>query len=239
MKKKILTVLCVSILSAAMTISGSAPVFAADEEKTEKETAEEKIIGEKEEDAFHVQLKNASGKDIKALKIKVSGKTEYKDLESLLEQDDVFAADEERVLYFLPHEEEKTDDTKEAKLPVYDVQLTFADDTIAEIHTFPFGDIEAGEIHMEGELAYLIFDSVSLKESVNTLETETKIAETIKAAEEAAQQRASQQSYDYDYEENYDYSYDYEDDYNYDYEGGDDSGDSGEGDGCLDNGLLN
>lgn len=184
-------------------------------------------------------LKNSTGKEIKEVKINVAGKVEYKDAENLLKEEEVFAAEEERLLCYVPAEAEETeeaDEEKEPEIPVYNLKFTFADDTTAEIHTFPFGDIENGELHLEGEIAYLVFDSVSLKESVNTLETETKIAEEIKAAAEAAAAAAESYSNDY-YEDDYDYYY--EDDGNdYYYEdNGSDNGGGGE-DSCLDGGLL-
>ena len=57
--------------------------------------------------------------------------------------------------------EEKDDAEKE--VPKYNIQLTFEDGTTAEIHTFPFGDTEEAELHLEDEVAYLVFDSISQK----------------------------------------------------------------------------
>lgn len=235
MKKKILTVL----LAGAMCFSMTTAAFATEAETAVEETTEMKLLGEDAEGAFHVVLKNSTGKEIKEVKINVAGKVEYKDAENLLKEEEVFAAEEERLLCYAPvkaEETEEADQEKEPEIPVYNLKFTFADDTTAEIHTFPFGDIENGELHMEGEIAYLVFDSVSLKESVNTLETETKIAEEIKAAAEAAAAAAESYSNDY-YEDDYDYYY--EDDGNdYYYEdNGSDNGGGGE-DSCLDGGLL-
>lgn len=255
MKKKILTALIAGILGSAVIASGSVCTFAAETDAAE-ETSELKTIGakEKEEGAFSVKLKNATGKDIKDIKIKVSGHSEFADVENLLEKEEIFAADEERILNYLPklkeETEEKKEDTEKKEEPlVFDIQLTFADDTTAVVHTFPFGDIEGGEICMDGELAYLVFESVSLKKEVNTLETETTIAETIKAQKEAAAQAASSSSGSESYDYSYDYDYDYSGDYDYGYgdDGGSDAGsgddggsDAGEGgDSCLNGGLLN
>ena len=86
-------------------------------------------------------------------------------------------------------EETKTEDAKtdgkaegedkddaEKEIPKYNIQLTFEDGTTAEIHTFPFGDTEEAELHLEGEVAYLVFDSISQKKEYNTLETEKALA---------------------------------------------------------------
>ena len=107
------------------------------------------------------------------------------------------------------------------------MQITFEDETTATLHTLPFGDTEEAELHLEGDVAYIIFDSKDLKKSVNTKETEQALAP--KPTEAPAQQTSSQTE---------DYSYD---DYSYDDYGYDDSGDSdgGSDDGCLDNAILN
>ncbi len=237
MKKNFLTALCAGILGSAVILSGSVCTFAAEAETAAEETAELKTIGakEKEEGAFAVKLTNATGKDIKDIKIKVSGRSEFTDVENLLEKDEIFVADEERMLNYLPElkEEEETKEDTEPEVKVFDIQLTFADDTTAVVHTFPFGDIEEGKFCMDGELAYLVFESVSLKEEINTLETEKTIAETIKAQEEAAQAAANASS------DNYYDSYSDDSGYSYESSGSSNSGSSAAPDQCLTGGLLN
>ena len=158
-------------------------------------------------------------------------------------------------------EETKTEDAKtdekaegedkddaEKEIPKYNIQLTFEDGTTAELHTFPFGDTEEAELKLEGEVAYLVFDSISQKKEYNTLETEKALAP--KPTEAAAQatsettqsyDNSSDYSNDYDYNNDYDYSndYDYGNDDSGDYDGSDDGGSDDGGDGCLDDGLLN
>lgn len=158
-------------------------------------------------------------------------------------------------------EETKTEDAKtdgkaegedkddaEKEIPKYNIQLTFEDGTTAEIHTFPFGDTEEAELHLEGEVAYLVFDSISQKKEYNTLETEKALApKPTEAAAQAASEttqsydNSSDYSNDYDYNNDYDYSndYDYGNDDSGDYDGSDDGGSDDGGDGCLDDGLLN
>ena len=148
-------------------------------------------------------------------------------------------------------EETKTEDAKtdekaegedkddaEKEIPKYNIQLTFEDGTTAEIHTFPFGDTEEAELHLEGEVAYLVFDSISQKKEYNTLETEKALAPK---TPEAATQEASETTQSYDNSSDYDYSndYDYGNDDSGDYDGSDDGGSDDGGDGCLDDGLLN
>ncbi len=151
--------------------------------------------------------------------------------------------------------DEKSDsedkDAAEKETPKYNIQLTFEDETTAEIHTFPFGDTEEAELHLEGEVAYLVFDSISQKKEYNTLQTEKDL---LPKPTEAPAQTTSESTESYDNSSDYDYSndYDYDSsdyDYDYDYDGPDDgdynNGDSDDGgsddggNGCLDDGLLN
>ena len=177
----------------------------------------------------------------------VKNEKDEKEPDNFLEKDDKFAADEERTLWFDPNadtedaaetaDDKDTEEASEPEVQKYDMQITFEDGTTATLHTLPFGDTEEAELHLEGEVAYIVFDSKDLKKSVNTKETEQALAP--KPTEAPAQQTSSQTE-DYSYD---DYSYD---DYGYDDSGdsdggSDDSGDSdgGSDDGCLDNAILN
>lgn len=282
MKKKIVTVLLTAALGSSM-LAGQA-VMAAEttikttETTTATETAdaekatEEKIIGVKPEKdtegVFSMKLKNLTGKAITEVTVKNEKDEKYPD--NFLEKDDKFVADEERTLWFDPNAAKEAEETAEAEaadakgtdsetseeteIPKYDMQITFEDATTAVLHTLPFGDTEEAELHLEGEVAYLVFDSTSLKKSINTKETEQALAPK---PTEAPVQQSSSQTQDYSYNESYnesyddsydyDYSYDYDESYD-DYDGSydnddyDDSGDSDDGgsdDGCLDDALLN
>ena len=72
-------------------------------------------------------------------------------------------------------------------------KLTLKMTSTAELHAFPFEDIEKGEICYEDDVAYLTYTSVASKEELNTKEAElaVKVAEQ-KAAEEAAAAAAAQ-----------------------------------------------
>ena len=238
---------------------------AEDADKADEEKEDLKTIGEKPEEdtegVFSVKLKNLTGKVITGVTVKNEKDEEYPD--NFLKEEDKFEADEERVLWFDPSAKDKADeenkdssndtkettDTEETKtIPKYNIQLTFEDGTTAEIHTFPFGDTEEAELHLEGEVAYLVFDSISQKKEYNTLETEKALApKPTEAAAQAASEttqsydNSSDYSNDYDYNNDYDYSndYDYGNDDSGDYDGSDDGGSDDGGDGCLDDGLLN
>ena len=225
-----------------------------------------KTIGEKPggdtEGVFSAKLKNLTGKVITGFAVKNEKDEEYPD--NFLTEEDKFEADEERVLWFDPNAEVKADgnteeknqdaaektedenkDEDEKEIPKYDIQLTFEDGTTAELHTFPFGDTEEAELHLEDEVAYLIFDSISQKKEYNTLETEKALApkptEAPAAASQSTQSYDNSSDYDYSYDnsndsnDSYDYSNDYDcsydnSDYDYDYSGSDDSDYSGSDD---------
>ena len=258
MKKKIVTALMTAALGTSLLFSQT--TMAADNTAKTEDTAEAdstdaakeeelKTIGEKPEEdkegVLSVKLKNLTGKVITGVAVKNEKDEKYPD--NFLKDEDKFETDEERVLWFDPNaKDEEKDAEAEKEVPKYNIQLTFEDETTAEIHTFPFGDTEEAELHLEGEVAYLVFDSTSQKKSFNTLETEQALAP--KPTEAPAQTSSqSTQSYDnssdydysydysndsndsYDYSNDYDYSYD-NSDYDYDYSGSDDSDYSGSDD---------
>ena len=173
----------------------------------EEKEPELKTIGQEDKEAFKVEIKNATGKNIKGITIKQTDEESYP--ENMLEDGDVFTDQESRNLYYkVPEQstevsEESAEDTavesegtQEKELEQgYDIQLTFEDESTAELHAFPFEDIEKGEICYEDDVAYLTYTSVASKEELNTKDAElaVKAAAEQKAAEEAAAQAAAEQ----------------------------------------------
>lgn len=205
MKRKVLIALCVCMIGVAGMTSGCGDKKEETPVVEEKEP-ELKTIGKEDKEAFKVEIKNATGKTIKGIAIKQTDEESYP--ENMLEDGDVFTDQESRNLYYKAPEdttketEENTEDmaaesekAQEKELEQgYDIQLTFEDDSTAELHAFPFEDIEKGEICYEDDVAYLTYTSVASKEEINTKEAElaVKVAEQ-KAAEEAAAQAAAEQ----------------------------------------------
>ena len=205
MKRKVLIELCVCMIGVAGMTSGCGDKKEETPVVEEKEP-ELKTIGKEDKEAFKVEIKNATGKTIKGIAIKQTDEESYP--ENMLEDGDVFTDQESRNLYYKAPEdttketEENTEDmavesekAQEKELEQgYDIQLTFEDDSTAELHAFPFEDIEKGEICYEDDVAYLTYTSVASKEELNTKEAElaVKVAEQ-KAAEEAAAQAAAEQ----------------------------------------------
>ena len=129
--------------------------------------------------------------------------------ENMLEEGDVFADQESRNLYYKALEKNENEDVTEESETTendgtedekvleqgYDVQLTFEDDSTAELHAFPFGDIEKGDICYADDVAYLTYTSIESKEQIDTKEAELAVKQAAeqKAAEEAAAQAAAEQ----------------------------------------------
>lgn len=206
MKRKVLIALCLCIIGVGSATTGCGDKKAETPVVEEKEP-ELKIIGQDDKDAFKVEIKNATGKNIKGIAIKQTDEESYP--ENMLEDGDFFTDQESRTLYYKAPEQstevsgESVEDTavenegtQEKDLEQgYDIQLTFEDDSTAELHAFPFGDIEKGEICYEDDVAYLTYTSITSKEELNTKEAElaVKAAAEQKAAEEAAAQAAAEQ----------------------------------------------
>ena len=209
MKRKVLVTLCLCMIGLAGTVTGcgskkeETPVV--EEEKKEPEL---KAIGQEDKEAFKVEVKNATGKNIKGVAIKLTDEDAYP--ENMLEEGDVFADQESRNLYYKALEKNENEDVTEESETTendgtedekvleqgYDVQLTFEDDSTAELHAFPFGDIEKGELCYADDVAYLTYTSIESKEQIDTKEAELAVKQAAeqKAAEEAAQAAAEQKA---------------------------------------------
>ena len=156
MTKKIwaAAILAVAVLSA-MTVS-----------------AEEAAVqlGEKTTDAdYEVTLVNETGKDIKEAALRMNYAEEFSD--NLLAEDAVLEDGQKAVWVCTPGE-------MVTYVPcVYDLKLTFDDDTEATLHTLPMGDASEIKILMEDDVAYVSFTSLSLNYETDTKRRETEIAE--------------------------------------------------------------
>ena len=209
MKRKVLVTLCLCMIGLAGTVTGcgskkeETPVV--EEEKKEPEL---KAIGQEDKEAFKVEVKNATGKNIKGVAIKLTDEDAYP--ENMLEEGDVFADQESRNLYYkAPEKNENEDVTEESETTEndgtddekvleqgYDVQLTFEDDSTAELHAFPLKKKKKGDLCYADDVAYLTYTSIESKEQIDTKEAELAVKQAAeqKAAEEAAAQAAAEQA---------------------------------------------
>ena len=216
MKRKFL----IYILSAACVLSCTAPAFAEEEAEAlemisvDEEEAEEKIIGEKSEEGFQVKLKNMTGKDIQGVSVKEMEEEEFP--ENFLKEEDVFAAEEERTLYFNPEEEEENEEAEDASAeaeqtdankpeeklltPGYDIEISFSEEETFVLHAFPFEDIEEGELLLEDNVVFVKYTSKSTEEEISTKEAELAIANPV-SAEQGTDAGAVQTTQDSTYQE--------------------------------------
>ena len=243
MKKSIL-----AALLAATMLLGVSHVYAEAETAEAEAAAEVKAIGTEEEGAYAITVKNSTGKAITGVAVKDADAEEFG--ENLLAADDVFAADEERTLYFKAAEGEPEEGAEDDKLvnTAYDIQLTFEDEATAVLHEFPFDDMEACEFCQEDDVTFITYTRSSVDEEVNTKEAEQALAETGEAANkwadfsvETAHEPAASASSDsgsYEYYEEYDDSYDYDYSYDESYDSYDYSDAGSEDDGCVEDGLV-
>lgn len=127
-------------------------------------------LGEKVSDSdYEVTLVNETGKDIKEAALRMNYAEEFSD--NLLKEEVVFEDGSEAVWYCTPGEMVNF-------VPcVYDLKLTFDDDTEATLHTLPMGDADSITILMEDDVAYVSFTSKSLNYETDTKRRETEISE--------------------------------------------------------------
>ena len=212
MRKKIVSAAGALLMAAMMVCS----VFA-------EGTDDLKTIGTREEGAYQIALTNATGRDISAFKIRTNDVLEFS--ENLMEEGDIFAADETRFFFYKTEDvpelsdeeetepEEQDEEVSDAEVSDaeedaadeeqqigYDLQITFADDqSTAEINAFPFDHIAEGQICAADGVAFLIYTDTETFEEVNTKEFALSILQqaqdAIRQAEEAAAAAAAQPSY--------------------------------------------
>lgn len=139
---------------------------------TEEVTTEEpvKTIGKQETGAYEIQISNGTGKAIQEILIKNSEDEEYS--ENLLEENDKFALNEERILYY----KDVTSENKE-----YDIKIVFKNGDSYELHALPFEDFTTCKLCLEDEVAFVTYESINDKAVVSTKDAEIALAEKANA----------------------------------------------------------
>lgn len=158
-----------------------------------------KILGTKTEGAYEVQLKNATTRPICAMAIKSDGEADF--ITQLMTEGDIFAPDEERMLYYKPA----------ATGASYDIRITFGDDgSTVTLHAFPFGSMKKGDLLAADGVGYLNYEGIVDTKAAELAIVAQQVAEAQAAAARAAEAQAAAQSVEqYDssessYNENYD-----------------------------------
>ena len=170
------TITTAGILAVVLMVGMVPAVSAAQEDivsETEAQAALEKIqIGEKRSDSdYEVTLVNECGKAITGIALRASYE-EYSD--NLLPEDTVLEEHGQGTLWCEPAE------ILNFVPPEYDIQLTFADESTAVLHTIPFGDADELTILTDEEsgTVYVRFISLSQDSESNSLQREKNIAQS-------------------------------------------------------------
>lgn len=193
--KKCLIVSAMLALSLALTAcGGSAEETVLETETTAVVEEKLKVYGDDVEGAWKVQLTNSTGEDIKGIAVKKTSDTEFSS--NILTKDAIFADKEEIVICYQAKEDETETVSDKILNDTYDVRITLKDDTAYVLTAFPFEDMDACEIKVEDEAAFIVYESLSTKEKISTKEAQlaVKALETEKVYEE-----------DYSYEDEYTY----------------------------------
>ena len=137
------------------------------EKKVEEKTIGDKISGE---NVFKVSMLNDTGNDIVGFSIKTDTMDNFG--ENMLKEDEVFADEETRTLYYDASEaieaNEKEQEGSEMQVsPEYTIKLDFEDESY-ELHAFPFEDVKevmeakAGQCDLHKALASITpFDVIN------------------------------------------------------------------------------
>lgn len=174
-----------------------------------------KILGTKTDGAYEVQLKNATTRPIRAMAIKSDGEADF--ITQLMTEGDIFAPDEERMLYYKPAAAPEAT----AAGASYDIRITFGDDgSTVTLHAFPFGSMKKGDLLAADGVGYLNYEGIVDTKEAELAIVAQQVAEAQAAAARAAEAQAvaesteqyssSEGSYNENYDENYnnDSSYD-------------------------------
>ena len=143
-------------------------------------------IGEPDdsEDTFEVMLKNSTGKDILGFSVKSDAEDSFP--ENMLGSN-VLDNGKSIHLYYKKPAAETPVQTGDVPLITteYLIKIVFGDG-VYELHQFPFGDIESGEICFEDDVAFITYTSVANNISVSTKSAEVMIKNTpVQETEEA------------------------------------------------------
>lgn len=146
---------------------------------------------------YTINTTNNTGKTITGFTIKDSSMESYP--ENMIGTKKTFTNGQKRRLYYNAKSaiQKSSKKSTEELNASFSIQLTFDDNSTAELHNVPFDDIKRMEIDYDQNqsLAYLVYVSKGTKEKVNTLNDEIKIKQDAEAAAAAqAQQQAEAQA---------------------------------------------
>lgn len=206
MKRRILAALLLTMILVSLAACGAKEAPAGSENGSAEETVPTptpeplKLLGKEAEGehVFTVEVKNGTGKDIVFFAVRAEGDTA--EPENLLAENDAFAAGETRALWYDGADAfaalaQSQSENEPERTPEFTLVLKFAgEDEAQEVHAFPFGDAKQAELKLEEGLTYLVYTSETTKQTVNTKDAEQSARElAAKAAEDAAAAEAARQ----------------------------------------------
>ncbi len=171
-KNSMMKILQAGFMTALLAAGMMLPAAAEETEKADAAKTEAISIGQKDSDEdYEVTLINESGKEIGEIALRAAYE-EYSD--NLLPENVTMKDQEQGTLWCKPAE------MINFVPPVYDIRLTFTDDTEAVLHTLPFGDADALTVKTDEEsgIVYVSFHSLSLDADTDSLQAEKNIAQT-------------------------------------------------------------
>lgn len=193
-------VMAVSLAACAKQDAPAAEESAPAAETAPAETpAPLALIGQEAEGeyVYSLRLTNRTGAEIVGVSVKDNAAETYPD--NMLPEGETFAAGEARMLWYdatAAMEAAKAamlENPDEPELwPAFYMQLTLADGTVQELHMLPLGDAEACDLFLGDGIAYVIYTSLSTKETVNTQAFEQAAQDDAAAAETPAPQPVQQ-----------------------------------------------
>ena len=145
------------------------------------------VVGTEANGAPSFELKNKTGKAIRSIAVKATGEAAYP--ENMLTSDQVIANGEAVLLACPALPEPASNGSDVAVKRLADCMLVLSDESSVELHQLDVYDIASAEVRLDGQVAYLEYESANTHETVSTLESEKAIAQQ-KADAEAAQAQA-------------------------------------------------
>lgn len=178
-------------VTPAASVTQETTAATTTQEATEPTTSTDKIklIGDKAagDSVYIITLDNKTGKDIKSFTVKAETEEEYP--ANMIDEEDPYINNERRILYYVPVKTSDVtygDDDRIASQE-YTIRIEFSDKKTAELHQFPFEDMEEGVIKLDKDVAYIEYTSKLTGDKVSTKEAEKAIAESQETTEPASE----------------------------------------------------
>ena len=171
------------------------------------EEPEYRKVGTEGEQAFKVIFENSTGQDITGITIKPSDEKKYPD-NMIAAGEDPIKIDEKFQLFYTPADTGENSESAEQVQTdpddpntavefesLYDIKVTFADNSDLKLYDFSFNDIEEAKLLLSDGVLYIEYTSKSTGELVNTKEAQLaeKENQDKKKADKEAKKKAAEE----------------------------------------------